>query len=63
MTLDIYGRTLCKQVDCPAYFEYMGVNKHVIELCEVDLMYFSKTNTLCKLIKEYEIKKVTNPEK
>jgi|LGOV01.1.fsa_nt_gb hypothetical protein len=56
--IDIYGRMICDGEKCPAFFEYIGNNKCIIKMCDANQMYFSKENTLCRLIKEYKIVKV-----
>lgn len=58
MTLDPFGRTICMKDKCPAYFEYGTFGGGSVDTCDANLMYFSKTNTLCKLIKEFELKRV-----
>jgi len=55
--LDMYGRVICDEKDCPAFFEYVGSNTHVVKCCDANQMYFSQQNVLCKIIKEYKIVK------
>ena len=47
---DRYGRTLCCREKCPAFF-----SNDTEPFCDINQLYFSKTDLLCKITKKYKV--------